>query len=111
MKKLTIATLTALFTISAFAQTIGKVEKAAKQEKLILCKSVERQLEILHADASVDITKCTKGKIIRRLITEGIVEVRGQVPFNSPERSFVLSCSVAYDASNKDELIADPTCE
>lgn len=109
MKKI-IATIIALSSLTAFAQVSTKAQPASKKDKQILCKSVDKQLEADAADAAVDLTKCLKTKMTSRLVSEGIIEVTGKVPFNSPSRNFTSKCSVSYDVLN-DELIAEAACE
>jgi hypothetical protein len=113
MKVFIIGTLSALFALTAFAQTYGKVKTATQEEKIILCEAVKDQLETEFADAAVDAIKCGKRSFKSRVITEGIVEVTGRVPFTSPNREYKLTCTVAYDAGKAagENLIGEPVCK
>lgn len=108
MKSLLIG-ITLLSSFSAFSQVSGEVTPATKKEKAILCKSIAKALKGSYLDIAVDSSKCLKTKMTSRLVSEGILEISGKVPFNSPERSYKIECSVSYYALNN-ELVAKPSC-
>lgn len=109
MKSIIIASMAVIFSCSAFSQTIGKSTSASRNDRRILCESIEKQLELDASDEAVDLAKCLKTKMTSRLVSEGILEVKGQVAFNSPSRSYKRSCSVSYYALTE-ELVAEPAC-
>jgi len=107
MKNIMIVSMTALFSLSAFSKSDSS--PSLKVEKSILCTSVEKQLIEQSSDFVVDMAKCLKTKMSSRLVTEGIIEIKGKVPFNSPSRKFTSNCSVSYYALTH-ELVAEASC-
>lgn len=108
MKNL-IVTFTLLSTTSVFAQIPGKKLPASKQEKAVLCKAIDKSLADGALDFAVDLKKCLKTKMKTRVVSEGILETSGKIPFNSPERKFDLDCEVSFYALDN-KLVAEPAC-
>lgn len=86
----TILTVVMTFTaLSAFAN----IERPSLPfEKKALCKAIDTALEEEAADMAVDIKGCEKAKMktLGHYVYGTIV--KGTVPFNSPNRSFKMSC-------------------
>lgn len=103
-------TLSLMFSVTAFSQDLGKASPASKKDVRILCKSIEELQENEASDEAVDLEKCLKTKMLSRTVSEGIVEVKGRILFNSSDRSFKRNCEVSYYILTS-QIIAEPLCQ
>ena len=82
-----------LFSFTAFSQS--RVENF--NHKYLLCSTIDRMLEVENADAAVDMEACLENsEVLLEEQTKNNRVVIGQVPFNSPDRSFVQTCMISY---------------
>ncbi len=105
MKFVMIAVL-ALASLTSFADVAQKATKAQVKQ---FCKVIDQELERNESDFATDIKKCERRKnfmIISELVAsptglKTVIEIVGSVPFNSPNRSYDLSCKGIFEGRNK----------
>lgn len=108
MKKAAIATMLVIYAPAAFA------DGASKEERALLCKTIDKGLADEAADMALDRKAClASGAVESNALPGGKREIKGRLAFRAPARpTFTLTCTATYAPPLASKTVATlGTCE